>query len=66
MFIVHVNVFVFSLTLNKLRQKRMLEEKLQQKRSRQLHKLQEKHEQEAQVSTCAPESTSMLLSTWAL
>ncbi len=40
-----------SLTLNKLQQKRMLEEKLAQKRRRQMEKLQKKQNAEAKVNT---------------
>ena len=45
------NLFVHSLTLNKLQQKRMLEEKLAQKRARQMEKLQKKQNMVAKVSS---------------
>ena len=40
---------ICSLTLNKLQQKRMLEERLAKKRSQQLEKLQKKQQQETKV-----------------
>ena len=42
--------FFFSLTLNKLRQKRMIEEKLAQRRAHQMEKLQLKQHRETEVT----------------
>ena len=41
-----------SLTLNKLQQKRMLEEKISQKRAKQMEALQKKQALETKVSHC--------------
>ncbi len=42
-------LFSYSLTLNKLRQKQMLEEKLEKRRKMRMEKLQHKHENENKV-----------------
>lgn len=41
--------FLHSLTLNKLRQKQMLEEKLEKRRAMRMQKLEQKHENENKV-----------------
>lgn len=46
---------IYSLTLNKLRQKQMLEKKLEQRRAKKMEKLQQKHENENKVcGFCGP------------